>query len=133
MRMTDIIEHKKQGLKLTKEEIEFFVRGYTKGDIPDYQAAALAMAVYFNKMDNEETADLTLAMAHSGDMLDLSEFGNSTVDKHSSGGVGDKTTLIVAPIACAAALIFLFFICSLISLTSSNVAPPVENPVDVLI
>ena len=102
MRMTDIIEHKKQGLKLTKEEIEFFVRGYTKGDIPDYQAAALAMAVYFNKMDNEETADLTLAMAHSGDMLDLSEFGNSTVDKHSSGGVGDKTTLIVAPIACAA-------------------------------
>ena len=102
MRMTDIIEHKKQGLKLTKEEIEFFVRGYTKGDIPDYQAAALAMAVYFNKMDNEETADLTLAMAHSGDMLDMSEFGNSTVDKHSSGGVGDKTTLIVAPIACAA-------------------------------
>ena len=102
MRMTDIIEHKKQGLKLTKEEIEFFVKGYTKGDIPDYQAAALAMAVYFNKMDNEETADLTLAMAHSGDMLDLSEFGNSTVDKHSSGGVGDKTTLIVAPIACAA-------------------------------
>ena len=73
MRMTDIIEHKKQGLKLTKEEIEFFVRGYTKGDIPDYQAAALAMAVYFNKMDNEETADLTLAMAHSGDMLDLSD------------------------------------------------------------
>lgn len=102
MRMTDIIEHKKQGLKLTKEEIEFFVREYTKGDIPDYQAAALAMAVYFNKMDNEETADLTLAMAHSGDMLDLSEFGNSTVDKHSSGGVGDKITLIVAPIACAA-------------------------------
>ena len=102
MRMTDIIEHKKQGLKLTKEEIEFFVKGYTNGDIPDYQASALAMAIYFNKMTNEETATLTLAMAQSGDMLDLSEFENSTVDKHSSGGVGDKTTLVAAPIAAAA-------------------------------
>ena len=100
--MTDIIEHKKQGLKLTKEEIEFFVKGYTNGDIPDYQASALAMAIYFNKMTNEETATLTLAMAQSGDMLDLSEFENSTVDKHSSGGVGDKTTLVAAPIAAAA-------------------------------
>lgn len=102
MRMTDIIEHKKQGLKLTGEEIEFFVKGYTKGDIPDYQASALAMAIYFNKMTNEETATLTLEMAKSGDMLDLSEFKNLTVDKHSSGGVGDKTTLVVAPIAAAA-------------------------------
>lgn len=102
MRMTDIIEHKKQGLALTDKEIEFFVKGYTKGDIPDYQASALAMAIYFNKMTNEETATLTLKMAKSGDMLDLSEFGNSTVDKHSSGGVGDKTTLVVAPIAAAA-------------------------------
>lgn len=102
MRMADIIEHKKQGLALTKEEIEFFVKEYTNGDIPDYQASALAMAIYFNKMTNEETAALTLAMAKSGDMLDLSEFKNSTVDKHSSGGVGDKTTLVVAPIAAAA-------------------------------
>lgn len=102
MRMTDIIEHKKQGLELTDKEIEFFVKGYTKGDIPDYQASALAMAIYFNKMTKEETALLTLAMAKSGDMLDLSEFENSTVDKHSSGGVGDKTTLVVAPIAAAA-------------------------------
>ena len=102
MRMADIIEHKKQGLALTKEEIEFFVKEYTNGDIPDYQASALAMAIYFNKMTNEETAALTLAMAKSGEMLDLSEFENSTVDKHSSGGVGDKTTLVVAPIAAAA-------------------------------
>ena len=80
MRMADIIEHKKQGLALTKEEIDFFVKEYTNGDIPDYQASALAMAIYFNKMTNEETAALTLAMAKSGDMLDLSEFKNSTVD-----------------------------------------------------
>lgn len=102
MRMTDIIEHKKQGLTLTKDEIQFFVSGYTNASIPDYQASALAMAIYFNKMTAEETAELTLAMAQSGDMLDLGEFGNSTVDKHSSGGVGDKTTLVVAPVAAAA-------------------------------
>ena len=71
MRMADIIEHKKQGLALTKEEIDFFVKEYTNGDIPDYQASALAMAIYFNKMTNEETAALTLAMAKSGDMLNL--------------------------------------------------------------
>ena len=106
MRMADIIEHKKQGLALTKEEIDFFVKEYTNGDIPDYQASALAMAIYFNKMTNEETAALTLAMAKSGDMLDLSEFENSTVDKHSSGGVGDKTTLVVAPIAAGAGPVF---------------------------
>ena len=84
MRMADIIEHKKQGLALTKEEIEFFVKEYTNGDIPDYQASALAMAIYFNKMTNEETAALTLAMAKSGDMLDLSglseKFSNVTCD-----------------------------------------------------
>ena len=101
MRMADIIEHKKQGLALTKEEIEFFVKEYTNGDIPDYQASALAMAIYFNKMTNEETAALTLAMAKSGDMLDLSEFENSTVDKHSSGGVGDKVSLMLAPLLAA--------------------------------
>lgn len=101
MRMIDIIEHKKQGLELTKEEIEFFVNGFTSGNIPDYQASALAMAIYFNKMSDEETSVLTNAMAKSGDMLDLSFFGNLSVDKHSSGGVGDKTTLVVAPIAAA--------------------------------
>lgn len=101
MRMIDIIEHKKQGLELTKEEIEFFVNGFTSGKIPDYQASALAMAIYFNKMSDEETSVLTNAMAKSGDMLDLSFFGNLSVDKHSSGGVGDKTTLVVAPIAAA--------------------------------
>lgn len=101
MRMIDIIEHKKQGLELTKEEIEFFVSGFTSGKIPDYQASALAMAIYFNKMSDEETSVLTNAMAKSGDMLDLSFFGNLSVDKHSSGGVGDKTTLVVAPIASA--------------------------------
>ena len=101
MRMIDIIEHKKQGLELTKEEIEFFVSGFTSGNIPDYQASALAMAIYFNKMSDEETSVLTNAMAKSGDMLDLSFFGNLSVDKHSSGGVGDKTTLVVAPIAAA--------------------------------
>lgn len=101
MRMIDIIEHKKQGLKLSKEEIEFFVSGFTSGKIPDYQASALAMAIYFNKMSDEETSVLTNAMAKSGDMLDLSLFGNLSVDKHSSGGVGDKTTLVVAPIAAA--------------------------------
>lgn len=101
MRMIDIIEHKKQGLELTKEEIKFFVNGFTSGNIPDYQASALAMAIYFNKMSDEETSVLTNAMAKSGDMLDLSFFGNLSVDKHSSGGVGDKTTLVVAPIAAA--------------------------------
>ena len=101
MRMIDIIEHKKQGLELTKEEIEFFVSGFTSDKIPDYQASALAMAIYFNKMSDEETSVLTNAMAKSGDMLDLSFFGNLSVDKHSSGGVGDKTTLVVAPIAAA--------------------------------
>lgn len=101
MRMIDIIEHKKQGLELTKEEIDFFVSGFTSGNIPDYQASALAMAIYFNKMSDEETSVLTNAMAKSGDMLDLSFFGNLSVDKHSSGGVGDKTTLVVAPIAAA--------------------------------
>lgn len=101
MRMIDIIEHKKQGKQLTNDEIEFFVKEYTNGNIPDYQASALAMAIYFNKMTDDETAVLTDAMAQSGDMLDLSMFNNLSVDKHSSGGVGDKTTLVVAPIASA--------------------------------
>ena len=101
MKMYDIIAKKRDKLKLTREEISFFIKGYDDGSIPDYQASAFLMAIFLNGLDDEETAWLTDEMAHSGDMLDLSEFKN-TVDKHSTGGVGDKTTLIVAPIAAAA-------------------------------
>lgn len=101
MRMYDIIAKKRDKLKLTREEISFFIKGYDDESIPDYQASAFLMAIFLNGLDDEETAWLTDEMAHSGDMLDLSEFKN-TVDKHSTGGVGDKTTLIVAPIAAAA-------------------------------
>ncbi|MCQ2749175.1 MAG: thymidine phosphorylase [Clostridia bacterium] len=101
MRMIDIIEKKRDKKKLTKEEIEFFVYGYTKGEIPDYQVSSLLMAIYLNGMDNEETVNLTMAMANSGDMLDLTKINGCKVDKHSTGGVGDKTSLIVAPIAAA--------------------------------
>lgn len=97
MRMYDIIKKKRDGEELSPEEIKFFVDGYTCGEIPDYQAAAFCMAVFFRGMTESETACLTLAMAHSGDTVDLSLFGNKSVDKHSTGGVGDKTTLIVAP------------------------------------
>ncbi len=98
MRIYDIIKKKRDGFALTKEEIDFFIKGYVDGSIYDYQASALCMAIFFQGMDERETADLTLAMAHSGDVVDLSGFGSLTVDKHSTGGVGDKTTLIVAPI-----------------------------------
>ncbi len=101
MRMYDIIKNKRDNKELTKEEIEFFVKGYSDGSIPDYQASALTMAIFFNGMTEKETATLTLCMAESGDTVDLSEFGNKTVDKHSTGGVGDKTTLIVAPIVAS--------------------------------
>ena len=101
MRMYDIIKNKRDNKELTKEEIEFFVKGYTDGSIPDYQASALTMAIFFNGMTEKETAALTLAMAESGDTVDLSIFGDKTVDKHSTGGVGDKTTLIVAPIVAS--------------------------------
>lgn len=101
MRMYDIIEKKRDGGKLSKEEIEFFITGYTDGTIADYQASALTMAIYFQGMDKEETAHLTTAMARSGDMVDLSAISGIKVDKHSTGGVGDKTTLIVAPIVAA--------------------------------
>lgn len=101
MRMYDIIDKKRLGGKLSKDEIEFFVNGYTKGEIPDYQVSALLMAICLNSMDAEETVNLTLTMAKSGDMLDLSAINGVKVDKHSSGGVGDKTTLIIAPmVAC---------------------------------
>ncbi len=101
MRMYDIIKNKRDKKELSKEEIEFFVKGYTNGSIPDYQASALAMAIFFNGMTEKETATLTLCMAESGDTVDLSQFGDKTVDKHSTGGVGDKTTLIVAPIVAS--------------------------------
>mgnify|MGYP003290180821 CR=1 FL=1 len=98
MRVYDIIKKKRDGGELTTAEIEFFIKGYVDGTIPDYQASALCMAIFYVGMTERETADLTMAMAHSGDTVDLSRFGKDTVDKHSTGGVGDKTTLIVAPI-----------------------------------
>ncbi len=101
MRMYDIIEDKRNGRELSKEEIEFFVKGYTDGTIPDYQASAFCMAVYFKGMTEKETVILTESMANSGDTVDLSMFGSLSADKHSTGGVGDKTSLIVAPIAAS--------------------------------
>ena len=97
MNILDIIAKKRDKKELNKEEIEYFIEGYTNGDITDYQASALVMAIYINGMNERETTDLTLAMAYSGDVLDLSSLGE-VVDKHSTGGVGDKITLILMPI-----------------------------------
>jgi len=104
MRAVDIIIKKRDKQELTSQEIEFFVQGFTKGDIPDYQAASFAMAVLLNGMTSFETADLTLAMARSGQMLDLSKVVDIAVDKHSSGGVGDKTSISVMPMVAACGL-----------------------------
>lgn len=101
MRIYDIIDKKRLSLALDKEEIEFFVQGYAKGELPDYQISALLMAICINGMNDQEIACMTSSMANSGDMLDLSCFGDNSVDKHSTGGVGDKTTLILAPIVAS--------------------------------
>lgn len=99
-RAVDLIAKKKEGLSLQKEEIEFLVNSYVKGQIPDYQMAAFLMAVYFRGLNPEETANLTMSMAYSGETFDLSEFG-FILDKHSTGGVGDTTTLVVLPLVAA--------------------------------
>ncbi len=101
MRMYDLIEKKKQGEALTKEEISFMIGGYVNGEIPDYQMSAMLMAICFKGMETQELTNLTLTMAHSGDMVDLSPIHGIKVDKHSTGGVGDKTTLVVAPTVAA--------------------------------
>jgi pyrimidine-nucleoside phosphorylase len=104
MRAIDIIEKKREGNELTKDEIEFLINGFTKDEIPDYQMAAWAMAVFFTGMTPRETTHLTMAIAHSGEVLDLSRIGKVVVDKHSTGGVGDKTSLVVGPVVATCGL-----------------------------
>ena len=101
MIITDIISKKCKKKELSAGELEFFIKGVSDGSLPDYQISALLMAIFLNGMTERETSDLTLLMANSGDVLDLSSFGEITVDKHSTGGVGDKTTLVCGPVAAA--------------------------------
>lgn len=101
MNILDIIAKKRDKKELTKNEIEYFVQAYTKGEIADYQASALIMAIFINGMTDLELYDLTFSMAKSGEILDLSEFGENIVDKHSTGGVGDKVSIVLLPIVAS--------------------------------
>ncbi len=101
MTILEIIEKKRDNKELTKEEIDFFVNGYTNGNITDYQASALVMAIFINGMTKQETTNLTLAMANSGEVLDLSKLNKIIVDKHSTGGVGDKVSLVLLPLVAS--------------------------------
>src|SRR5690625_2503971 len=101
MRMYDIIEKKRDGKELTEEEIHFFIKGYTSGNIPDYQVSALLIAIYFREMTAHEQAILTKEMVKSGDIIDLSKIKGIKVDKHSTGGVGDTTSIILAPLVAS--------------------------------
>ena len=105
MRTVDLIHRKRDGEELSTEEIEYLVQGYTRGDIPDYQVSAFLMAVYFSGMSDREVSALTESMTRSGSLVDLSAIPGVKVDKHSTGGVGDKTSLIAAPLAAAAGVI----------------------------